>query len=416
MAHAIRGRDVMTETQAISPAMPQTALGKPRIGLVCDFVEENWPSMDLVASMVWEHLVREHAGTLEVTRICPPLQPRFGRLPGIGRVPAFHNADRLLNRFVDYRRHLKLRLEEFDLFHLVDHSYSQLIHDLPPGRAVVTCHDLDTFRCVLEPDRQPRPRWFRAMTDRVLSGFRQAAHVIAVSAATRDEILRLGLHPADRVTVISNGVHPSCSPLADPVADAEFRRLLPIDCSEGGWLLNVGSSMPRKRLDLLLRVLAAVRKEAGKNVANVRLLRIGEPLTAEQRQLARQLGVESAVVELGSLSRPVLAAAYRWARLLVHTAEAEGFGLPLIEAMACGCQVIASDLPVLREVGGAAATYRPVGDIEGWRDAIVDALQERHFDREKAFANAARFSWSENAARSARVYEQVLSGNPNGRA
>jgi glycosyltransferase involved in cell wall biosynthesis len=125
--------------------------------------------------------------------------------------------------------------------------------------------------------------------------------------------------------------------------------------------------------------------------------------------------VESAVVELGSLSRQVLAAAYRWARLLVHTAEAEGFGLPLIEAMACGCQVIASDLPVLREVGGAAATYRAVGDIEGWRDAIVDALQERHFDREQAFANAARFSWSENAARTARVYQQVLSGNPNGR-
>jgi len=223
------------------------------------------------------------------------------------------------------------------------------------------------------------------------------------------------------VTVISNGVHPSCSPLADPVADAEFRRLLPIDSSEGGWLLNVGSSMPRKRLDLLLRVLAAVRKEAGKKVANVRLLRVGEKLTAEQRQLARQLGVESAVVELGSLSRQALAAAYRWARLLVHTAEAEGFGLPLIEAMACGCQVIASDLPVLREVGGAAATYRAVGDIEGWRDAIVealavaDALEERHFDREKAFANAARFSWSENAARTARVYEQVLSGNPNGR-
>ncbi|MGD0130807.1 MAG: glycosyltransferase family 1 protein [Bryobacteraceae bacterium] len=413
----------MIDTQADVRSIPQTALGKPRIGLVCDFVEENWPSMDLVASMVLEHLVREHPGTLEVTRICPPLQPRFRRLPGIGRVPAFHNADRLLNRFVDYRRYLKLRLEEFDLFHLVDHSYSQLIHDLPGGRAVVTCHDLDTFRCVLQPDRQPRPRWFRAMTDRVLSGFRQAAHVIAVSAATRDEILRLGLHPPERVTVISNGVHPSCSPLADPVADAEFRRLLPIDSSEGGWLLNVGSSMPRKRLDLLLRVLAEVRKK----VANVRLLRVGEKLTPEQRQLARQLGVESAVVELGSLSRQALAAAYRWARLLVHTAEAEGFGLPLIEAMACGCQVIASDLPVLREVGGAAATYRAVGDIEGWRDAVVgalavaealavaDVLQERHFDREKAFANAARFSWSENAARTARVYEQVLSGNPNGR-
>ncbi len=382
----------------------ETVLRKPRIGLICDFVEENWPSMDLVADMVFERLAREHAATLEVARICPPLRQRLGRLPVIGRAPALHNADRLLSRFVDYPRSLKPRLEEFDLFHLIDHSYSQLVHDLPSGRTVITCHDLDTFRCVLEPERQPRPRWFRAMTDRILSGFRKAAHVIAVSAATRDEIVRLGLHPPGRVTVISNGVHPSCSPQPDSGADAELERLLPIDSSGGIWLLNVGSSMPRKRLDLLLRVFAEVRK----HVPNVRLLRVGEALTDEQRQLARQLGVESALVELHFLSRDLLAAAYRRASLLLHTAEAEGFGLPLIEAMACGCQVIASDLPVLREVGGAAATYCAVGDIEGGKIRLSRPFKTVTLTAKNAFANAARFSWSENAARTARVYEQLL--------
>jgi glycosyltransferase involved in cell wall biosynthesis len=382
---------------------PFSAVQKPRIGLICDFVEENWPSMDLVAGMLFERLEREYASTLQVTRICPPLRRRFGRLPGIGAAPVFQNADRLLNRFVDYRRNLKHRVKEFDLFHLVDHSYSQLIHDLPLGSAVVTCHDLDTFRCVLEPQRQPRPRWFRAMVERTLGGFRKAAHVIAVSAATRDEILRFGLHPPDRITVISNGVHPSCSPHPDPVADSELRRILPIDHQGGIWLLNVGSAMPRKRLDLLLRVFAQVRK----HVPNVRLLRVGEPLTAEQRQLARELGVESWLVELRSLSRDVLASAYRFADMLVHTAEAEGFGLPLIEAMACGCPVIASDLPVLREVGGTAAAYCAVGDIPGWNGAIVAALQDPG-NRAGGFANAARFSWSENAAQTSMVYKQIL--------
>jgi glycosyltransferase involved in cell wall biosynthesis len=404
-------RSGMIETQTSTPTASETRLRKPRIGLICDFIEENWPSMDLVADMVFERLEREHASTLDVARICPPLRQRFGRLPVVGKAPVFHNADRLLNRFVDYGRCLKPQVEEFDLFHLIDHSYSQLVHHLPPGRTVVTCHDLDTFRCVLERERQPRPRWFRAMTERILSGFRKAAHVIAVSAATRDEILRLGLHPPGRVTVISNGVHPSCSPLPDAVADSQLSRLLAsdskaTDSQEGIWLLNVGSSMPRKRLDLLLRIFAEVRKR----IANVRLLRVGEGLTGEQRQLARQLGVDSALVELSSLSREVLAAAYRRAGLLVHTAEAEGFGLPLIEAMACGCQVIASDLPVLREVGGTAATYCAVGDIEGWSNAVRTSLERgpRESDREKAFANAARFSWSENAARTARIYQQLL--------
>jgi glycosyltransferase involved in cell wall biosynthesis len=386
-----------------------------RVGLICDFVEENWPSMDLVADMVFQHLSREQSRALDVVRICPPLRSRLVRLPLIGQSPVLQNADRLLNRFIDYSRHLKPRAKEFDLFHLIDHSYSQLVHALPSGRTVVTCHDLDTFRCVLEPDRERRPPWFRSMTGRILSGFRQAAHVIAVSAATRDEIVRFGLHPTGRITVISNGVHPSFSPMPDPASDAELGRLLPIDSSERKWLLNVGSAMPRKRLDLLLRVFAEIRKaEVGKVLPEVRLLRVGQPLTAEHRQLARQLGVESAVVELGFLGQKVLAAAYRRADLLVHTAEAEGFGLPLIEAMACGCKVIASDLPVLREVGGTAATYCAVGDIEGWKDAIGAALQARQnpacreSSRERAFANAARFSWSENAERTSRVYRRVL--------
>jgi glycosyltransferase involved in cell wall biosynthesis len=390
----------MIQTQSIPAAFSETQLRKPRIGVICDFVEEQWPSMDLVAGMLLERLEREHASDLEVACICPPLRPRFSRLPLLGRASVFHNADRLLNRFVDYRRSLQPLVPAFDLFHLIDHSYSQLIHALPAGRTIVTCHDLDTFRCVLEPERQPRPRWFRAMTERILSGFKKAVHVIAVSAATRDEIVRLGLHPPGRVTVISNGVHPSCSPVPDPLVDAELSRRLGPDTI---WLLNVGSSMPRKRLDLLLRVFAEVRGR----LPNVGLLRVGEALTAQQRELARQLGVDSALLELGSVSRDVLAAAYRRAGVLVHTAEAEGFGLPLIEAMACGCPVVASDLPVLREVGGAAATYCALGDMAGWKDAIVAALNTGS-NREKGFANAARFSWSVNAAETARVYTSLL--------
>jgi glycosyltransferase involved in cell wall biosynthesis len=394
----------MTETQAIVASMPETELPKPRIGLICDFVEEGWPSMDLVAEMLFQYLESEQASHVQVSRICPPLQRRLGRLPGIGAAPVFQNADRLLNRFVDYSRHLKAEAQEFDLYHLVDHSYSQLVHDLPSGRTVVTCHDLDTFRCVLEPAREPRPRWFRAMTERILSGFRKAAHVIADSGSTRDELLRFGLVPADRVTVISNGVHPACVPDPNPPADQELHRLLSGHPADSIWLLNVGSTIPRKRMDVLLRVFAEVRKQAG----NVRLLRVGQPLTAEQRQLAGELGVTSGLVELGFLSRDVLSAAYRRARLLLHTADAEGFGIPPIEAMACGCEVIASDLPVLREVGGTAATYCPVGDIENWKDTVLRAVQNRDYDRAPAYENAARFSWRENAARTARVYQQVL--------
>ena len=196
----------MTQAQPNIATMPESMPQRARIGLIYDFVEENWPSMELVANMVFERLAQEHSSTLEVARICPPLRQRFGRLPVVGQAAVFRNADRLMNRFVDYGRALKPRVQEFDLYHLIDHSYSQLVLDLPPGKTVVTCHDLDTFRCVLDPQRQPRPRWFRAMTERILDGFRKAAHVIAVSAITGDEIVSLGLHPPGRVTVVSSGL------------------------------------------------------------------------------------------------------------------------------------------------------------------------------------------------------------------
>ncbi len=100
--------------------------------------------------------------------------------------PTFHNLDRLANRFFDYPRHLRDLRSNVDLFHIVDHSYSQLVHSLPAERTVVTCHDLDTFRCLLDPACEKRPGWFRAMTARILKGFTQAAHVITGSAIVRE--------------------------------------------------------------------------------------------------------------------------------------------------------------------------------------------------------------------------------------
>jgi len=379
------------------------------VALICDFLEEDWPSMDLVAGMLFQNLRQDHAGALSVQRLCPPMRLRFGRLPLLK--PTFRNLDRLWNRFADYPRWLKTRAHEFDLFHLVDHSYGQLLHCLPPHKTVVTCHDLDTFRCLFYPEQEHRPRWFRAMAARILSGFKKAAHVIAVSAATRDDILRHGLFPPDRVSVVSNGVHPACSPFPDPIADEELERLLPADFQTAKCLLNVGSTMPRKRLDILLRVFAAVRQQR----SDVRLLRVGGPLTSPQRQLARELGVENSIVELSSLSRPVLASAYRRAQLLLQTSQAEGFGLPLVEAMACGCRVVATDLPVLREVAGTAANYCSLEQIGTWKNTVLrlldqdsDAAGSLQASRERAIAQSARFSWSENARQTAQIYQTLL--------
>src|SRR5207302_4714477 len=108
-------------------------------------------------------------------RLCPPMIRHFSGFPFSRRNRIAYNADRLVNRFWNYPRWLRGRGRELDLFHVIDHSYSQLLHELPAERTLVTCHDLETFRCILEPETCVRSPMHRMMARRTLSGFQKAA-------------------------------------------------------------------------------------------------------------------------------------------------------------------------------------------------------------------------------------------------
>src|SRR5437867_4328058 len=129
-----------------------------RLAILSDFSEEQWPSMDLVAQMLLVHLERFHSQAITATRVCAPFRRRFTRLGNSSRLVT---ADRFLNRWRDYPRFVEQLDGSFDLYHVVDHSYSHLLHNLPSRRAIVTCHDLDAFRCLIEPNQEHRSKLFR---------------------------------------------------------------------------------------------------------------------------------------------------------------------------------------------------------------------------------------------------------------
>ncbi len=388
-----------------APALPHVA-----IAIAGDYAEEGWVSMDLVADMLASHVPGHaplwHSELLRPPMVRPLSQLSFGRR---GQAIAW-NADRLLNRFLAYPRYLRRRQRDFSLFHITDHSYAHLVHAVQPARTVVTCHDLDAFRCLLDPSRNPRPRWFRALAARTWSGLLAADRILCVSETVREELLSAGGVDAHKVSVVYNGAHPTCRPEPDGDLDATVAARADLS-SFGPVLLHVGSTVPRKRLDTLLGVFAGVRRHH----PAATLVRVGGPLTSEQRALAARLDVLHAIREMPFLDRRELAALYRRADLLLLTSEAEGFGLPLVEAMACGCPVVASDLAVAREVCGAAAIYCPVGDVSAWTESVRDLLAERSSSpdlsasrRRQSLSAASRFSWQENARQVVRIYQQLL--------
>jgi glycosyltransferase involved in cell wall biosynthesis len=380
-----------------------------RVAICGDFLEEEWPSMDRVADMLIAELRREHADVIEPTPVRPAFVRRATREGERRSAGLAFSFDRFANRLWDYPRRARALAGAFDAYHVIDHSYAQLVHRLPAHRTVVTCHDLDTFRSVLAPQQDARSVPFKMMTRHILSGLQRAARITCDTAAVRDEILSFGLVPAARLIVVPVGVSDTYSIREDPVADCTAAQLIasPAGATE---LLHVGSTIGRKRIDVLLEVFAAARRRH----AGLRLVRVGGPFTAEQTQRVRELGLQSSIAELPSLDERTLAAVYRRAAIVVQPSAREGFGLPIVEAMSCGTPVLASDIPALREVGADAAAFCAVGDVDAWADAVVKMLDERQTDpvrwaerRTRGCARARSFSWATFARGLSRVYEEL---------
>jgi alpha-1,3-rhamnosyl/mannosyltransferase len=209
---------------------------------------------------------------------------------------------------------------------------------------------------------------------------RRADHVLAVSERTKRDIVELYGVPAEKVTVTPNGV------------DASFFPDRRQGEGDAPYLLFVGAVQRRKDP---LAALAAARE-------------VGLPLVVagpeKEPELARELRAGGADLR-GYVPAPLLADLYRGAAALVLPSRFEGFGLPVLEAMACGAPVVAADEPALREVGGEAAVYAEGGDFAA---AVRRALEEREQRAAAGIERAKLFSWAETARRTAEVYRQVL--------
>ncbi len=363
-------------------------MSRIRLAIISDFVEEGWPSMDLFAEM----LLRETGGC----RLSPTYRRRLERIPVLGRSRFARNTDRLLNRHFDLPRFLRDKVRQFDCFHVVDHSYAQVIHTLPAERTGVYCHDLDTFRCLLEPTKEPRPWWFRKMAQRILTGMQRAAVVFYSTFAVREQIERYGVIEPARL------VHAPCGVSDEYLVPSASE----IDPNSEPFLLHVGSCIPRKRIDVLLTVFAQLRQRH----PNLRLVKIGGEWSNEQRQLLEQFQLGEWIEHHVGLDRRTLASYYQRAAVVLLPSEAEGFGLPVIEALACGAVVVASDFPVLREVGGEAVIYQPVGNIPAWVDCIDRLLKAPNLAPAIAVRRqqAARFTWQAHAKTILSAYERLV--------
>jgi glycosyltransferase involved in cell wall biosynthesis len=260
--------------------------------------------------------------------------------------------------------------ERADVLHCPTY-YGPLRPSIP---TVVTVHDLAVFRYP-----QAFGRWTRLYVPRVIpSVLRAARRIVAVSEFTAGEIERVVGIARDRVTVVPNGVEPVFTPDGD--------------AAQGDYALAVGTLEPRKNIAVAARAA---------NHAGLRLRVVGE------RGWGR-VDVDGDGVEwVGRLGDEALAQQYRGARCLVYPSLYEGFGIPVLEAMACGTPVVTSRGGATEEVAGDAAVLVDPHDVADVVAGIERAVADAAALRERGLARAAGFSWDETARRTQAVYEDA---------
>ena len=266
----------------------------------------------------------------------------------------------------------------------------------PRERVGIYCHDIDAYRALLPGSKAPRSRVL--LSKLLLKGLRHASVVFHSTLSVRDEILRHDFVPAARLVLAPLGI--AAEYLAVPAMSSNARP----------YLLHVGSCIPRKNIELLLNLFAAVRRR----VPALELVQVGGIWTAAQRAQLEQLGLAPYIRQSRGITRDELARIYAGATAVIVPSLAEGFGIPVIEALACGAPVVASDIPVLREVGFDGVRFCSLVDVNEW----VRAIEEIHSTGERASAETRgrirdHYTWRAQARIIAQAYRSTRPGMGN---
>jgi glycosyltransferase involved in cell wall biosynthesis len=288
---------------------------------------------------------------------------------------------------------------------------AHLLHEphyvLPPAtrcRTVVTIHD-----CIhlMFPQYLPGTlaHWYAKGS--MWSAVRKSDRILTVSEASKRDILRFFDVAADKVEVIYNAIDERFLTAPTEEAMDRVRQRYQLDHP---FLLYVGNIKPHKNLERLIEAFARAR---GSDLGELRLMIVGDELSKYPalRQAVHRNRVDTYVRFLGFQPYETLAAFYRLARAFVFPSLYEGFGLPPLEAMACGTPVVTSNVSSLPEVAGGAALlvdpYDPASIADAIRRVVTDeSLRARMIER--GLSRARDFSWQQSVARTHRIYMEVL--------
>jgi glycosyltransferase involved in cell wall biosynthesis len=296
-----------------------------------------------------------------------------------------------------------LRRNGFDIYH------SPTFHGpfvFKGAKTIVTVHDLVTF---LFPETQPRAfaAYSRFMTR---AAVRASSGVIVPSESTRRDLVRLLKADEGRIHVVPYAHGGFFAPVKNPSMLLGVRERFGLP---ERFVLFVGSLEPRKNAVMLVKAYSAIRRDG---IPHKLVICGGAGWLNEKERVLKAVadeGLGADVLFTGYVRDELMPAIYSMAEVFVYPSLYEGFGFPVLEAMACGCPVVASNVSSIPEVAGDAALLVGPADLSGLKDAVSRVLTDgglRGRLIEAGLRRAREFSWEKTARETVRVYEKVARG------
>lgn len=345
--------------------------GALRVLLVGNYLPDAQPSMQRFATLLQNEL--SAAGVdVEVTRPSQIVGRGYTAQPGFRKWLGY--VDKYLLFPPALWRTTAANRTRPSIVHICDHSNAPYVRVLGRVPHVVTCHDLLAVRAARnEFPYVTTGRAGRRLQQAITAGLRCAAYVACDSEATRDDVKRIVGLPAEQVGVVRPAVAEQFLPLDATELRARLGHVWPRGRSVDPYILHVGGNNWYKNRRGVIEIYArAVARQPQMPI----LVLAGSALPSDLVRLITEHGLDERVVSLVGVPDEGLAALYGSAKLLLFPSLAEGYGWPVLEAMACGCPVVTSHRPPLTELGGTDAHYVDPDEVEEAAGVLIDALNE----------------------------------------
>ncbi|MDO8512088.1 MAG: glycosyltransferase family 1 protein [bacterium] len=378
----------MTKIAYITNAPPQAGMGKPAREIYSRINPPLSPPLNnggYVADFFYldaskRELLKNDVKIAEVSNLPKPLQ---------------------LKPIQWWRLARQLPTEGYDLWHITN----QTLSFIPRQDFLLTVYDLIELL-------EPQEKFGKYVAQYLYKGIPKAKHIICISEYTKKMLQQAYAVPDEKITIIPLGVGEHFKPIEGVRESIAYHELLAQNNlpKDAKIILYVGSDHPRKNLNLLAGVLTKVKAR----VPNAYLVKVGDPgLMAGridfQDKLA-ELGLTDAVRFISNVGDEKLRLLYASADVFVFPSFYEGFGIPPLEAMACGTPVVCSNATSLPEVVGDAGLLHDPTDVEGFATSITRILTDTNYSAElsrKGLERSKMFSWEGIAQKTAEVYRRM---------